>query len=154
MEEIRELRARLEAKETNRRRDPEAGDVSEPKYEEQREEAAPMQETPELRYFISILGATSRPRPELPTYDESLFVEHLLDWISELDKYFEYDEVEEDKRIRLDVTRLKGNASLWWDSVQEERRRKNKSLIKSWDRMVAKMRAKFFPKDYQLILYR
>ena len=52
------------------------------------------------------------------------------------------------------VIRLKGNAYLWWDSFQEERRRKNKSLIKRWDRMVAKMRAKFLPKDYQLILYR
>ena len=51
------------------------------------------------------------------------------------------------------VTRFKGHASLWWDSVQTKRR-KNKPLIKSWDRMVAKMRAKFLPKDYQLILYR
>ena len=52
------------------------------------------------------------------------------------------------------VTRLKGHASLWWYSVQVERRRKNKPLIKSWDRMVTKMRAKFLPKDYHLILYR
>ena len=90
----------------------------------------------------------------MPTYDGSLVVEHLIDWISELDKYFEYDEVEEDKRVRLAVTRLKGHASLWWDSVQAERRRKNKPLIRSWDRMVEKMRAKFFPKYYQLSLYR
>ena len=113
-----------------------------------------MQETPKLRYFRSILGAKSRTRLELPTYDGSLVAEHLIDWNSELDKYFEYDEVEEDKRVRLAVTRLKGHASLWLDSVQTERRRKNKPLIKSWDRMVAKMRAKFLPKDYQLILYR
>ena len=52
------------------------------------------------------------------------------------------------------VTRLKGHASLWWDSVQAERWRKNKPLIKIWDRMIAKMRANFLPKDYQLILYR
>ena len=90
-----------------------------------------MQETSNLRYFRSILGATSRSRPEFPTYDGSLIVEHLIDWISELDKYFEYDEVEEDKRVRLVVTRLKGYASLWWDSVQVERRRKNKPLIRS-----------------------
>ena len=51
------------------------------------------------------------------------------------------------------VTRLKGHASLWWDSVQTKRR-KNKPLIKSWDRMVAKMRDKFLPKYYQLIIYR
>ena len=56
MEEMRELRACLEAMEIDRRRDPEAGDVSEPEDEEKREEVAPMQETPELRYFRSILG--------------------------------------------------------------------------------------------------
>ena len=81
---MRELRARLEAMETDRRRDLEARDVNEPEDEEQREEAAPMQERPELRYFRSILGATSRPRPELPTYDGNLVAEHLIDWISEL----------------------------------------------------------------------
>jgi hypothetical protein len=128
--------------------------VSEHEEEEQGEEAAPMQETPELRYFRSILGATSRPKPELPTYEGSLNAEHLIDWISELDKYFEYDEIEENKKVRLAVTRLKGHASLWWNSVHAERRRKNKPLIKSWDRMVAKMRAKFLPKDYQQSLYR
>ena len=130
----------------DKRRDREAEDLSEPEDEEKREEVAPMQEMPKLRYFRSILGVTSRQRPEFPTYDGILVVEHLIDWISELDKYFEYDEVEEDKRVRLAVTRLKGHASLWWDSVQAERRRKNKSLIKSWDRMVAKMRANLFPK--------
>ena len=38
--------------------------------------------------------------------------------------------------------------------MQAERRRKNKSLIKIWDRMVAKMRANFLPKYYRLIMYR
>ena len=69
LEEMRELKARLESMETNRRRDPEVGDVSEPKDEEQREEAAPLQEIPKLRYFRSILGVTSRPRWEFPTCD-------------------------------------------------------------------------------------
>ena len=89
----------------------------------------------------------------MPTYDRILVAEHLINWISEINKYVEYDEVQEDKRVRLAVTRLKGHASLWWDSVQTERR-KNKSLIKSWDRMVVNMRANLFPKYYQLIMYR
>jgi len=127
---MRELRAHMEAMDLGRQRDPEVGDVSDPKEEEQGEEVEPMQETPELRYFRSILGATLRPKPELPTYDESLTVEHLIDWISELDKYFEYDEIVDKKKARLAVTRLKGHASLWWDNVQTKRRRKNKLLIK------------------------
>ena len=52
------------------------------------------------------------------------------------------------------VTRMKGHASLWWDSMQIQRRRNNKTLIKIWDIMVENMRAKFFPKYYQLIMYR
>ena len=52
-----------------------------------------MQETRELRYFRSILGATSTMRPKFPTYDGSLIMEHLINWISELEKDFDFDEV-------------------------------------------------------------
>jgi hypothetical protein len=52
------------------------------------------------------------------------------------------------------VTRLRGHASLWWDELQADRRRKGKSKIKSLDRMVAKPNAKFIPKDYQLSMFR
>lgn len=128
-------------------------DVSEPEGDDQDEEATPMVETPEMQYFRSILGATSSPKLELPTYEGSLTAGHLIDWVNELDKYFEYDEFEEDAKVKLAVTRLKGHASLWWDSVQVERRRKNKPLIKRWDRMAAKLRAKFLPTNYQLTLY-
>ena len=44
--------------------------------------------------------------------------------------------------------------ALWWDSVQAKRKNKNKSVIKTLDRMIANMRIKLFPKDYQLSLYR
>lgn len=49
---------------------------------------------------------------------------------------------------------MKGHATLWWESIQAERRIKNKPIIKKWDRMVAKMKGNFFPKYYQLSLYR
>jgi hypothetical protein len=52
------------------------------------------------------------------------------------------------------VTRLKGHATLWWDELQDERRRNGKKKIKSWDRMIAKLKAKFIPKDYQINLLR
>ena len=44
LEEMRELRVRLKAIEKDRRRDPEAEDVSEPEDEEKKEEAAPLEE--------------------------------------------------------------------------------------------------------------
>jgi hypothetical protein len=52
------------------------------------------------------------------------------------------------------MTRLKGHATLWWDDLQANRRRKGKSKIKSWDRIVANIKAKFIPKYYQLNMLR
>ena len=63
------------------------------------------------------MSASSKPRLELSNYDGSLSTKALLGWISELDKYFEYEEINEDKRIRFVVTKLKGHVALWWDSV-------------------------------------
>lgn len=77
-----------------------------------------------------------------------------MDWISELDKYFEYEDIKEDKWVKIVVTRLKGHVTLWWDNVQDERTKHEKPLIKSWDRMIVKMKGKFLPKYYQLSLYR
>ena len=38
------------------------------------------------------------------------------------------------------MTMLKGHAALWCDNVQDERRKKDKPLIKSCDRIVEKMK--------------
>lgn len=101
----------------------------------------------------SILLASKKPKPEIPNYDGSLSADVLLDWISELDKYFENEEISEDKRFRFAATKLKGHATLWWDSIQVDRRRINKEPIKKWPRMVAKLNGRFLPIDYQVKLY-
>jgi hypothetical protein len=43
---------------------------------------------------------------------------------------------------------------LWWDELQVDRRCKGKQEIKSWDKMVAKLKAKFIPKYYKINLFR
>ena len=121
IEQMRVMQARLEAMEFGRHREPYLGDLSDPKEEgnEQEEEAA--LESVEMKMLRSVLGSSSRPKPSLSTYDGNLSIEGLIDWIGELDRYFDYEEVEEDKKVKLVVTRLKGHATLWWDSVQAER---------------------------------
>jgi hypothetical protein len=43
---------------------------------------------------------------------------------------------------------------LWWDELQDDRHCQGKQKIKSWDRMIAKMKVKFIPRDYQISLFR
>jgi hypothetical protein len=86
-------------------------------------------------------------------YEGNLDVEELLDWFRALDKYFDYEDVEEDKKVKHVVTKLKGHATLWWDELQDDRHCKGKQRIKSWDRIVVKMKYKFIPRDYQINLF-
>jgi hypothetical protein len=71
-----------------------------------------------------------------------------------MDTYFDYEDIEEDKKVMHDVTRLKGHATLWWDDLQADKRCKGKQKIKSWDRMIVNMKEKFIPRDYQITLFR
>jgi hypothetical protein len=154
--QIRDLRARLEEMETAQRHTAGAGDLSdfdnEAEVEPQGEVAA--EDATNERLIKAITRMSSKMKMDIPTYEGSLDVKELLDWIRDLDTYFDYEDIEEDKKVRHAVMKLKGHATLWWDELQAERHCKGKKKIKSWDRMIAKMKAKFIPRDYHITLFR
>ena len=107
-----------------------------------------------MRFFKSVLGSTSKSRLEVLVFTGSLNPEELIAWVNDMDKFSDYEEMDEGKRVKFVVKKLKGHAMLWWDGVQAKRRRLGKQPINNWNQMVAKLRGKFFPSDYQLSLFR
>jgi hypothetical protein len=155
--QIRDLRARLEDMEATQRRGADAGEFSDPEVEEEAghdEGEVSAEDASTERLIRAISRMSSKTKMDIPVYEGSLNAEELLDWIRALDTYFDYEDIEEDKKVRHAVTKLKGHAALWWDELQADRRSKGKQKIKSWDRMIAKMKAKFIPRDYQITLFR
>jgi hypothetical protein len=67
---------------------------------------------------------------DIPMYEGNLDVEEMLDCFRDMDKYFDYEYIEEDKKVKHVVTRLKGHAALWWDELQVDRHCKGKQRIK------------------------
>ena len=122
-----DLRARLEDMETMQRRTTSAGDLSDSKREveaeREKEVAAKDASNEHLIRAIARMGA--KTKMDIPAYEGSLDAEELLDWIRALDTYFDYEYIE-DKKVRHDVTKLKGHATLWWDELQENRHSKGK----------------------------
>jgi hypothetical protein len=154
---MRNLRARMEDMEIRQRRNADAGDISESEDEGDaghEEEEIPAEDAANERLIKAIARMSSKTKMDIPAYEGSLDAEELLDWIRALDTYFDYEDIEDDKKVRHAVTRLKGHAALWWDELQADRRCQGKQKIKSWDRMIAKMKAKFIPRDYQISLFR
>ena len=68
-------------------------------------------------------------------------------------KYFDYEVIDEAERVKFIAIKLRGHVSIWWDGVQVKKRSKGKAKIKSWSKMVTKIKGKFIPRDYQLSLF-
>jgi hypothetical protein len=130
------------------------GDVSEVENEEVEVEEVVAKDAKEECLLKAVVKLGAREKINIPMYEVNLDTEEFLDWIQAMEKYFDYEDVEEEKKVRHVVTRLKGHAGLWWDELQTDRRSKGKQKIKIWDRMVAKLKEKFMPNDYQINLFR
>ena len=150
-EEIRNLRARLDVLEIGRHHE-HTGDTSDEEFFEEEEETTT--ENPKVKILKSIFGAGSSSKADVPFYSAKLYSEELIEWIGAMNKHFDYAKVKEDTQVRFVVTKMRGHARLWWDGVQEERILKHKAKINRWSRMIAKLKGKFLPKYYTLILFR
>jgi hypothetical protein len=137
--------------ETVKRRGSGAGEFSDSEVEEEaghEAEEVSAEDASTERLIRAISRMSSKTKMDIPIYEGSLDAEELLDWIRALDTYFDYEYIEEDKKVRHAVTKLKGHAALWWDELQADRHSKGKQKIKSWDWMITKMKVKFIPRDY------
>ena len=78
----------------------------------------------------------------------------MLDSISNMGKFFEFESTPDNRKVKIAVTRLKGHALLWWEHLQTNRQRIRKEKIRTWPKMVNKIKNKFLPTDYQVSLFR
>jgi Icc-related predicted phosphoesterase len=104
------------------------GDVSEAERENEAgaEEEVAVEDAVEERLFRVVARIGAREKMDILMYEGNLDIEEMLDWFRDLDKYFDYEDVEEDKKVKHVVTRLKGHAALWWDELQADRHCKGK----------------------------
>ena len=84
--------------------------------EEQEEEEVLNPE--EERLFKALTEIGKRPKFEVPTFLGKLNLEELINWINELEEYFEYEEIEDLDRFRFSKAKLKGHMKIWWQEVQ------------------------------------
>jgi hypothetical protein len=116
--------------ETMQRRAPDVGDINDAEREEAMDENVAEEDAGDdvvkehLMREVDRLGG--RAKIEVPIYEGNSDAEELLDWIRSMDKHFDYEEVNEEKKVKQVVTRLKGHEALWWYELQAERRSNGK----------------------------
>lgn len=78
-----------------------------------------------------------RFRMEIPTFNGYMWIEEVLDWLTDVERFFEVMEISEKQMVKIVSVRLKFGTSVWWKLTQFFRARQQ--LI----------RKRFLPKDYQ-----
>ena len=66
----------------------------------------------EVRVLNMLMKASSRPSVGVPMYEGNLNVEELMDWINALNKYFDFEEIEDKNKVRYVDTKMKGHTTI------------------------------------------
>ena len=98
---IHDLRVRLEDMEAMQRCTTSVGDLSDSKgkVEDKQQEEVAAEDATNERLIKAIARMSSKTKMDIPAYEGNLDAEELLDWIRALDTYFDYEYVEEDKKV-------------------------------------------------------
>lgn len=70
-------------------------------------------------------------RMDLLSFDGHLHIEDFLDWQAGVEQFFDYMEVQEEKKVKLVAYKLTGGTSAWWEQTRLNRTRKEKTPVRS-----------------------
>lgn len=93
---------------------------------------------------------------DMPDFDGSLNPNVFIDWLSEIERVFEFKGYSDEKKCKVAILKFKGYASLWWENVRKkkrERERERKNRVRSWDKLKSMMKKRFSPANHKQDLY-
>ena len=58
-----------------------------------------------------------RIRADVLLFHGKLQIKEFLDWISEVEKFFDFKEVVEERQVKLVLYKLRSGATVWWEKL-------------------------------------
>jgi len=76
---------------------------------------------------------------EAPTFEGQLDLQIFLDWISDMDHYFDWYDMSDERRIQFAKMKLVGQARQYWTNIEKLMRLRHQEAIQTWDEMKLKL---------------
>ena len=90
---------------------------------------------------------------EFSEFSGQLNIVEFLDWLIEVERFFEDRNIAKKKQVKFVCRKLKGSAWAWWEQLQRMRTRLGKDPIQHWEKMKKYLKRQFLPPDYQDLVY-
>lgn len=71
----------------------------------------------------------------------------------EVERFFEYMSIPEERKVKLVAYKLKGGASAWWERLQHSQTREGKGPVTSWLKTKRLLNAQFLPPYFEQHLF-
>ena len=72
-----------------------------------------------------------RLKVDIPYFNGNLNIEDFINWLVDIDKFFDYMEVLEENIVKLVACRLKRGVSAWWKRLHNRRTREGKQSVRT-----------------------
>ncbi|KAI4310483.1 hypothetical protein MLD38_035459 [Melastoma candidum] len=82
-------------------------------------------------------------------FEGNLNPEEFINWMHTVERIFDYEEVPEERKVKLAALKLKKYAGLWWKNTNQQRRREGRDKIRTWSKMKRAMTKRFLPEHYR-----
>ena len=91
----------------------------------------------------------SKENIEAPTFDGCLDPWVFIDWLRQMEKFFDYYHWAENKKVRYGRVKLIGRADLFWDDFEETLRQRREPPITDWLKMKDALLRNYLPLTYR-----
>jgi len=78
----------------------------------------------------------------------NLKLKNYIDWAQALGRIIEPKEYNDEKAFKIAIFKLKGYASLWYETLKKSRVRETKSKAKTWSKLKKHVERRFLPPSY------
>ena len=89
-----------------------------------------------------------KPNYQVPTFSGTSNPEDYIDWEKDMEQYFEWYGLSDEKKCQFVQLRLTDQARLYWDQVERLNNQIGNLPITTWEAMMLKLRAKYVPPYY------
>ena len=90
---------------------------------------------------------------DFPEFSGDLNIEEFFQWLFEVERFFKYRDISDEKKVKFVAHKLKKSAWEWWEQFQRMRTRLGKDPMQNWEKMKKYLKRQFLLPDYKDLVY-